>query len=268
MLKKILGSILFIFILIAGGIAYSLFSSSTEAAQLHIESGTVTVNGNTVTNDQTLSSKDVIETTNGKATVILHDSIIISLEPNTKITLDSLTRKNPVVSQPTGTTWNTFMKLTGVDGFDIKTSNSIASVRGTGFQLTDKKVLTADGTVTYNDAGKTFTVTEMTAVEQGLQRPANNEEKTSVKNYYRQTVNELKRMRKTEMNKHQFLMRMIKTQYGMSDDMINKKMDEIDTGTINVDDIMRQAPVTPASLNKLAMMTKEIQNLNQKLARM
>ena len=268
MLRKIIAGIAIIFILTAAWLAYTIFASSTVVAQLHIESSTVILNGNPVTTDQEVSTKDVIETTNGKATVILHDSIIISLEPNTRITLDSLTRKNPAVSQSTGTTWNTFMKLAGIDGFDIKTSNSIASVRGTGFQLTDKKILTADGTVTYNDAGKTFTVTEMTAVEQGQQRPANNEEKTSVKNYYRQTVSELKRMRKTEMNKHKFLMSMIKTQYGMSDDMINKKIDEVDTGTTNVDDIMRQAPVAPSSLNKMAMMTKEIQKLNQKLARM
>lgn len=269
MLKKIISGIVLVVILLGAGLTYTLFASSTVSAQLHVESGTVTVNGKTVTSDQQLSRNDVIETTNGKATVILHESIIISLEPATEVTLDDITQKNPVIKQ-TGTTWNTFMKIAGVDGFDIKTSTSIASVRGTSFQLTDTKILTADGTVNYKQDDQTFTVTEMNVVEKQakgmVERKANTDEIKTVKQHYQHAINEIKHLRKLEMKKHAILMNMIKTQYDMNDTQLNEKLDEIDNGAMNVDDLMKQTPFAPASLEKIAVMTKEIQKMRQKLA--
>ena|SRR3989304_827559 len=116
--KKILlviGIILLVVIIVGVGIYFSITSSNIISAQIHIESGKVLVNGNELVGDSTLKEGDIIETKeDGKATVILYESVIINLDSNTKVTLDSLVKENPRISQEGGETWNKFTKLSGV----------------------------------------------------------------------------------------------------------------------------------------------------------
>ncbi len=265
MLKKIIIGLILAIVIIIAGLTYTILTSPTVKAQLHIETGTVLVNGNSATNDMKLSEGDIIETKNGKTTVILHESILVSLEEQTKITLDELAIKNPVVKQTTGTTWNTFMKLAGIDSFSIQTSNSIASVRGTGFQLSENKILTADGTVQYEKEKEIFSVNEMDVVENKNKRKANHAEMEEVKKYYSHAIKELKHMRALEMKKHTTIMRMIKTQYDLSDDDIVQKLDETDKGMHDVDEMKQKMPIKIAPIEKIAGITKEIQRMNEKI---
>jgi len=101
--KKILlviGIILLVVIIVGVGIYFSITSSNIISAQIHIESGKVLVNGNELVGDSTLKEGDIIETKeDGKATVILYESVIINLDSNTKVTLDSLVKENPRITR-------------------------------------------------------------------------------------------------------------------------------------------------------------------------
>ena len=92
MKKKVLaiiGGIGLALIILFAIIYSSLTSASVVTAQLHIESGSVLVNGQAAVDDVNLKEGDLIETgTDSEATVILYESLVINLEPNTKITLE------------------------------------------------------------------------------------------------------------------------------------------------------------------------------------
>src|SRR3990167_7093090 len=124
---------IFIFIILAlailiAGAYFVLAKSPTVPAQLNVEQGEVLANSQRVQGNVKLKQGDIIETKQGGlATVILYESVVINIEENTKINIDNLIKEHPEVSQESGETWNTFTKLAGVEGYTVKTGNSIAS---------------------------------------------------------------------------------------------------------------------------------------------
>src|SRR3989344_4031454 len=138
-------------VLVAIGIVYfSVTGSGTVPAQLHYEIGEVYINQQKVVGDMALEESDVIESReSAKATVILHESIIIRLKPDTKISISDLSKENPQVYQESGETWNKFTRLSGVEEYSIGSGNTVASVRGTLFKFGKDKIITGEGKVDY-----------------------------------------------------------------------------------------------------------------------
>ena len=138
-------------------------AKAESKAQLVIDSGTVQIKNTggswiAAENGMLLYESDSVKTgSNSSASVILFRSSIIRLDSNTEITLQEILQKegeNSVkIEQDTGRTWNTISKISGIDNYEVQTPTTIASVRGTSFDvkvyasgITDVSVV--DGNVT------------------------------------------------------------------------------------------------------------------------
>jgi len=192
-LKKII--IVSIILAVFAIFLYFTLYTSERSAILHFDAGKVYVNEKPVLQDVKLKEKDIIKTEDGKATVILYNSVIIMLEPNTIITLEDLTKKNPKVEQIEGKTWNKFIKVAGVEEYTIKSGNSVASVRGTFFGIEDDKIMVSEGEVEYAVDEEIFFVTEDEVVEEteqgAIERTADEEEYGDMQEAMPEAVDEM-----------------------------------------------------------------------------
>jgi len=274
--KKGLGKILIVIgilvLLLVLGLVYaytSITSSKTVAAQLHVESGQVLVNDKIASEKVLLKKGDVIETKDGEATVILYESVIISLDPNTKITLEDLTREHPVVNQEGGETWNKFTNVLGVEDYTIKAGNSVASVRGTAFGITEDKIIVGEGEVDYSVDEEEFRVIEDEVVElvgdKPVERKANPEELEMIKQNMEETIKELKYIRELEIEKQGFLVDKIKAQFELTDEDIRQTLEDADNGLVDIDELVAKSPIQIDSLQKIADITKEIRKIKEQM---
>lgn len=134
-----------ILILIFG--LFWLYSSQKEIirAQLIIDSGIVQIKHEgtdwiVAENGVLLAQSDAIRTgNNSSASVILFESSIIRLANNTEIMIKELVslaeETNVKIQQESGRTWNTLLKISGIDTYEVQTPTTIASVRGTSFYV-------------------------------------------------------------------------------------------------------------------------------------
>ena len=269
-IAKILTFILIIIIIASSVVYFKFFRSNVVDAQLHIESPEVKVNNIPVSGNIKLKENDIIETTNGLATIILHESILIALDKNTKVSLSDLKNKHPKVFQESGSTWNKFIRISGVEDYTLTTSNTVASIRGTAFGLIegnilgDWKCLVGENEIDYNIDSQDFIIEKNYVVDKVLEkiekRPATPEELEYINGRNKRIVSELKYLRQLKIDKLPN-----KVKYGLTDQEIQQKLEEADQGNINVDEVMSKFPVNLPLLNEIAEITKEIQSLNQEL---
>lgn len=143
--QKILIMILFIMIISIIGFVWFTQTSDVASAQLVIDYGTVQVKheGGNWTSAETgmfLFQSDALQTGEDTyASVILFESSIIRLDSNTKILLKEIIQQaettNIIIEQKSGRTWNTIQKISGIDNYEVQTPNTVASVRGTIFDV-------------------------------------------------------------------------------------------------------------------------------------
>ena len=265
---KIFLGIVLVLVVIGFVMFNSLTSSETIQAQLFPEAGSVLLNSLAVSEDTNLEQGDVIETSSdGMATVILYESIVINLEPNTKITLDDLTNQHPQVTQEGGETWNQFTKLFGVEEYTIKAGNSVASVRGTGFGLTEEKIIVGEGEVDYELDGQKFRVIRDKVVEKIEdkieERDFNEEERQKVIDRVERTINNLKKLREEEIQKHPRAVELIKKQFELTDEDIRKGLEDADEGKVSIGELKEKSPIQIESVEKVEKITREIRKLRE-----
>jgi len=113
-------------------------------AQLVIESGTVQVRHSgeswvSAENGMDLYESDSVRTgESSSASIILFKSSIIRLDSNTEVTLQEIIQEEETrvsVNQDSGRTWNTINKISGIDDYEVQTPTTVASVRGTSFEV-------------------------------------------------------------------------------------------------------------------------------------
>jgi len=269
--KKIFAIIVILIIIVLVAIFLSITGSSTVKAQLNVEQGSVSVNGNIVSGNVILKEGDVIETSeNGLGTVILYESIVINLEPSTKIRLDDLTKEHPKISQESGETWNKFTKIAGVAAYTVNAGNSVASVRGTSFYMSLDKIIVGEGEVDYQIDGQKFTLTRDRVVERidGRinERDATTTEKDMIRDGAQRVVNQLKNLREMELEKHPTVVGIIKNTYDLTDEDIRRAFEDADEGRLDIDELKRKSPIDIASVEKIADITREIRKIKQDLA--
>lgn len=127
-------------------------ASETESkAELYIEQGTVQVkpDGKSWTeakNGTLLFQSDSVKT--GESTsayIIFFESSIIWLDNNTEVSIKEIIDEDETsmtIKQDAGRTWSTVSKISGIDSYKVETPTTIASVRGTSFDV----YLLPDGT--------------------------------------------------------------------------------------------------------------------------
>jgi len=136
-----------LFIMIISIISFVWFTQTSDvaSAQLVIDYGTVQVKheGGNWTSAETgmfLFQSDALRTGEDTyASVILFESSIIRLDSNTEILLKEIIQQaemtNITIEQESGRTWNTIQKISGIDNYEVQTPNTVASVRGTIFDV-------------------------------------------------------------------------------------------------------------------------------------
>jgi len=156
--KKILLIIpVIIIICIIGFIGFVWFISAPEVAkaQLIIDTGTVQVKptGETWTsaeNGMLLYQSDSVKTGNNtSASIVLFESSIIRLDSNTEVTLQEILQEadetSVSIQQDAGRTWNTVLKVSGIDNYEVQTPTTVASIRATAFVV----IVESNGTTYY-----------------------------------------------------------------------------------------------------------------------
>ena len=273
--KKVLlgiGILLAIVIVVVLFAYFSIAKSETVKAQVHVISQDVMVNGQAVSENAKLHEGDVVSTgSSGKATIILYESVLISMESNSEVKISELLAEHPVVEQTKGETWTKFTKLSGVQDYSIKTGNSVASVRGTAFNLKqgikdgEWTCLVGEGEVDYEIDGQTFLIGQKKVVEKKdgkvIERDATAEEIALIKERIQQNIDELRYLRNLEIKKHPKVLNFVKDKYSLTDEAINQHLLDADAGKLDVDYLVANSPIKIESLNKIAAITKAIQKL-------
>lgn len=145
--KKTLLVISIIILICIIGILWFIINlgEATVKAQLIIESGIVEIKNegddwSTAKNGTILYQSDIIRTGNNtEASVVFFESSIIRLDSNTEIILKELIteaeKTSITIQQNSGRTWNTVLKVSGIDDYEVQTPTTVASVRGTSFDV-------------------------------------------------------------------------------------------------------------------------------------
>ena len=166
--KKFLPIISIIVTVCIIGIAWLMLSPSVEAdeanAQLVIDSGTVQVkhegeSWTSAENGMLLYQSDTVKTgDNSTASIILFKTSIVRLDSNTEVMIKELIQQeetNVILSQDSGRTWNAVSKMSGIDNYEVQTPTTVATVRGTAFDV----YILANGNITISIGNGTVNVT-------------------------------------------------------------------------------------------------------------
>ena len=165
MRKKILLIIPLIIIIGIIGLVWFTLTPEVAKAQLIIESGTVQIKHaggiwTSAQNGTLLYQSDTVKTeSNTSASIVLFRSSIIRLDSNTEVTIQEIIEQEGETSvkiqQDMGRTWNTISKISGIDNYEVQTPTTVASVRGTSFDV----YILANGNVTITVGNGTVNVT-------------------------------------------------------------------------------------------------------------
>jgi hypothetical protein len=152
--KLILSIIIIIFICIIIFLWFFVLTGDVVKAQLIIESGNVEIKHNDESwiigkNGMVLYQSDIIKTGNNtEASVVLFESSIVRLDSNSEIMLKEILvnvdKTSVTIEQTAGRTWNTVLKVSGIDDYEVQTPTTVASVRGTSFDIYLLSVNTTD----------------------------------------------------------------------------------------------------------------------------
>jgi len=280
-LKKVIFIILAIFlclVLVALGVFFWLTSSTTTTAYLNIEQGKVQVNQGKgwidAVDEMTLRLDDKVKTlANGKASLVLYESTIISLDPDTEVSLTDLSKEHLRIRQDSGSTWNKFTGLLGVQGLSVETPNTVATVRGTSFEVTLDSVMVGEGVVEVSFEGEKITIKQDEKVvleeREGIKRLvkkmlSKTDDKRLLEKMER-TVEVMKKIRKREINKKKIVVERLKKRYHISEKEIDESLDQADQGLFDLDEIEEKSPVKMEAVKRVKALTERI--IKQNLAR-
>jgi len=258
-------------LVVIGGGLYFLLSSPTVSAQLMIESGNIQVDlgsGFQAASDgMLLSVKDRVKNVDGEASIILHESVVIELDPGTEIVIDDLNKEHLKLNQPSGQTWNKFTKIAGVGTLEIATPVTVATVRGTFFGLTANKLMLGEGRVDARVGSNTVTLSgrqKMEAVDGVPETSALTEDElNTLHSHGQKMVMWLRRVREAEILKNDFALSMVEKRYGMSKKDVFDKLLALDGNDEDLDQLFDQAPMKTPALKKIQKLTEEIRRVKK-----
>lgn len=253
------------FVMVAG--------ASTRTAFLKIDSGTVEVDTGkgweNALDNMDLSLEDKVRTVDGEAAVILYESIIIQLEPNTEIMIKDLAKENVVVKQESGSTWNKFTGLSGIEGYEVETPTTVATVRGTEFGVDLEEILVAEGEVDVTVNGETRRVLEglKAKLKDGklVLSELTPEEKRFIAVRMEKSLALLRELRKAQLEKHSFLLKIAKRRYNLTDENIERGFLKFDRGELTEEEVLKKSPVPIENLPVSRKSVNNFKELNTKI---
>ena len=279
----VIGAVIVVLLALTSVFVYqSLTGSETTPALLYVNSGVVEVNQGkgwvSAVHEMELGQGDSIRTLDGTATVVLFEGDVIRLASQTTITLSTVAEKTIALRQERGETWNQVAKLTGTRDYSVETPNTVATVRGTSFNVQTETetddVVVGDGvvSVTGKKSNKVHQAKEKTKVRVSADGVAegrlSKEDKRKIVDSWKEDMITIKELRERELRKHQFLVEKAQEKYGVTDGQVEEFLVQLDLGKVNLDELESQIPVELKSLTKLRSMTERVIVINQKIQRL
>ncbi len=253
-----------------------LMNSKTRVAFLNIEEGSVEVDEGggwePAEDGMKLSLHDKVRTLNGKAILILYESIIVQLDPNTEVEIEQLSREKTKLNQDSGTTWNKFAAIAGIKNFEIETPTTVATVRGTSFWVDMKSVGVTEGQVDVQMQDKKMTVKAgnkavLRDTVAKLEKIGPEEIRRAIA-HKKVVVEQLKNLRQEEIEKHQTTYNFVKKLKGWDDAEVTRKMDKLDKGEYNEDELKEQAIIPSETVDKFVALSKEIRKQKEDIRKL
>jgi len=272
--KIFLGIFAGIIIIIAAMYLY-VTQSSTIPAYLNIESGEVNVNtGKAIINGEDgmkLKESYIVKTGEaGEASVILYESIVISLDPNTEISISELSKENIEIKQTEGSTWTKFMNILGVNGMSIETPNTVATVRGTNFGVDMFWVYVDEGLVNVKTGNgeENLGAGENAMYDNGTLTKGmlTEEQKQRIIKYKKRQILILQNIRMLELEKKRMIIEKLLNANNLSFEEMPKYLEDIDKGEGDLNKIMQQIPVKIESAEKVLKITEKIREERKRIA--
>jgi hypothetical protein len=270
----VIGIIVIIIIAALAGGYFYITGSSTRPAFLNVELQTVQVDTGsgyeTAVDGMKLSENDKVKTLDGEATIVLYESTMVSLEPNTEVSITDLDAIKVALEQNSGATWNKFTGITGLVEFSISTPTTVATVRGTEFGLDMMGVIVAEGVVEVVVGGETFRLTAEKKIVlrdgEWVEEDITPEDRQKIVAHMGDTLKMMKEIRWEEVNKKQLVYNQLKEQYELSDQDVIDYLDRADNGEFDLDEVEAGAPDSVKkieSAQKIKAMTEEIIKQNK-----
>jgi len=270
-LKYIILAIAAVIIILSAVGYFKMTGSPTVEAFLNVYQGDVQVNQGkgwaSATDGMDLDMQDRVKTlANSEAAVVLYESIIISMDPETEIFIKDLAKSHIKAEQPTGSTWNKFTGLAGVEGLSIETPTTVATVRGTDFGVDMEQILVGEGEVEVEYKGEKYVIKagKKAVIRDGelVIEDLTPEDWAKINGERENTIKNLKTLRLREVEKHPIIAKRLKQQYDITDADIKEYLEKADRGEFDLDEVESMSPVKMESVKKIREFTEEIIKLN------
>ena len=278
-IKYSIGTLIILTLVLAGAFYYFTSSSVTKAF-LIIDSGLIEVNSGSgwkqAVDGMLLSLNNKIRTSaESKVAIVLYESVIIQLNAGTEILISDLSKNNLQITQSIGKTWNKFTKLAGIKKIDIITPNSVATVRGTEFEIVagaeDFQIFVIEGNVEVNSGSLKQAVGEFKRFEKSsagfIDKGLTAEDKKLMVEKAAETLNLLKKLRFKNIHENK-LFQIVQEKYKFTDEDVSAGLAMIDSGEVNEREYTEKVPVSMGMTEKFFALNdaiKEQQKLIERL---
>ena len=246
---------------------FKMTGSPTVAAFLNIYQGNVQVDHGSgwaaAQDGMNLAEQDHVKTMqDSEAAVVLHESVIVNMAPDTELFIKDLTKEHVKVEQPSGSTWNKFTGIAGVEGYSVETPTTVATVRGTGFEVNMESILVGEGEVEVEYNGEKYKVKlgKKAVIREGqlVIEDLTEEDWARIRREGSQAIEAWKVLRMKEVEKHPILAKQLKKTYGVTDEEIQARLEQVDRGEYDLDELAKKSPVQMESVYKIKAFTEEI----------
>ena len=272
-------SIVFLLIiaLVAGTVYALLFVNKTIEAFVLPEKGLVEIDSGVgfraISTQTPLYEDNLIRTgPHTSAVVIIHESILITLESNTQVSLADLTKDNVKVEQQKGSTWNKFTKLNGVTDYTLVTPTSVAAVRGTEFGMNLDRILVAEGVVDLEAKGQLISVKQEEKVEWGKgnpkKQPLTPRDREYMIGQLETQIKQLQNLRAREVQEHGLAMKLLQAKIGPASAPIEEIFNAADKGQIDIKQARKEVPFNAEWVDTIFTLTERIQEQHIQIDRL
>jgi hypothetical protein len=264
----VLGIVFGLIVVIVLVVYFTIFRVSTPTGTLTILNGNVEVNKGlgftAVSTGLGLKEGYAIKTLDGNARIVLLDSVILTLDPQTVIKLETI-GSDTVVSLDQGTAWSKFIKG-NIQSYTLLAKDSNMVAYGTSFKSevnSDNVILTvSEGTVEFKSTadklsvpkGKKYILSKGKIAESTL----TSEEKASLVNGLKKDKEAIKDLRMDMMQRNKAIYDKLKNMFNQTDKDVLIVLDKIDNGEWNDSELIAKSPINVPIIEKLKLMNDEV----------
>mgnify|MGYP006292796445 CR=1 FL=1 len=220
----------------------------------------------------TLASSDKVKTgASSEASLVLHDSVVLDIHEGSEVWIEDLSQENPRIRQESGSSWVKFLGIMDVDTFSVSTPTSMATARGTAFEVNMDSIKVAEGTVEVVVDGHTFTVEIFEKVElvdgSYVKTEMKDDEKEQLVVKMEDNLETLKRVRdekiRLEYSRFQALFDEALAEEDLTFEEAMSQIGKLDRGEVSLEEVLSRSPVESRRIDHIAELTREIQEYHE-----